>query len=50
MSPLAREEEGDMNDAFTYPTNFQNVTPPEFDDMVSASMKSTLPPLHINVE
>jgi hypothetical protein len=39
MSPLAREEEGEMNDGMTNPTNFQNVTPSDFDEVPSASMK-----------
>ena len=48
MSPLTRYDEIEM-DGITNPSNINNVTPPDFDDMAGTSMKSTFIP-QINVE
>jgi hypothetical protein len=48
ISPLTRYDEVEV-DGITNPSNINNVTPPDFDDMAGTSMKSTFIP-QINVE
>ena len=49
MSPLTKYYDPEMMDGLTNPSNINNVTPPDFDDMAGTSMKSTIIP-QINVE
>lgn len=48
LSPLTKYDEVEV-DGITNPSNINNVTPPDFDDMAGTSMKSTFIP-QINVE
>lgn len=48
MSPLTKYDDVEI-DGITNPSNINNVTPPDFDDMAGTSMKSTFIP-QINVE
>jgi hypothetical protein len=45
MSPLARESDLDNMDGMTNPSNMNNLTPPDFDEIAGTSMKSTVPPM-----
>ena len=48
LSPLTKYDEVEV-DGITNPSNINNLTPPDFDDMAGTSMKSTFIP-QINVE
>jgi len=43
MSPLTKYDDVEI-DGYTNPSNLNNVTPPDFDDMAGTSMKSTFIP------
>ncbi len=43
LSPLTKYDEVEV-DGITNPSNINNVTPPDFDDMAGTSMKSTFIP------
>ncbi len=48
LSPLTKYDEVEV-DGITNPSNINNLTPPDFDEMAGTSMKSTFIP-QINVE